>query len=197
MSGKLHTEIIRQLPHLRAFALMLSRDRVLADELVQEAVVRALAHADQFQPNSNFKAWITTILRNCYFNELRHRSRLSQLDLGAMPDEPSATGGQEERLELRDFNRAFGALNAARREALTLVSASGLSYEEAAKVAHCAVGTMKSRVSRAREQLQRLLDGDGMPSGDGRSFARDVGSRANRARLISNGGQFERRRAEG
>ena len=71
MSEKLHPEIIKHMSHLRAFALMLTRERTLADDLVQETVVRALTHADQFQPGSNFKAWISTILRNSFFNELR------------------------------------------------------------------------------------------------------------------------------
>ncbi len=69
MSDKLHPEIIKHLPHLRAFALMLTRERTLADDLVQETVVRALSHADQFQPGSNFKAWVSTILRNSFFND--------------------------------------------------------------------------------------------------------------------------------
>jgi len=164
MSGKLHAEIVMQLPRLRAIALGLTRDRVLADELVQETVLRALSHADQFQHGTNLGAWTSTILRNCYFNELRHRSRVSQLNFGGAHDIPVADGGQEKRLELKEFYCAFAALHDVHREALTLVSANGLSYEEAAKAADCAVGTMKSRVSRARDQLHRMLDGEGLPS---------------------------------
>lgn len=96
MSENLHPEIIKHMPHLRAFALMLTRERTLADDLVQETVVRALTHADQFQPGSNFKAWISTILRNSFFNELRHRGRVTQLNLGVTHDEPTTSGGQEE-----------------------------------------------------------------------------------------------------
>jgi len=160
MSDKLHPEIIKHLPHLRAFALMLTRERTLADDLVQETVVRALSHADQFQPGSNFKAWISTILRNSFFNELRHRGRVTQLNLGVTHEEPTTSGGQEEQIDVRDFERAFKTLSAVHREALVLVGASGFSYEEAAKVAECAVGTMKSRVSRARLQLQQMLAGE-------------------------------------
>jgi RNA polymerase sigma-70 factor (ECF subfamily) len=156
----LHRSVIEQLPHLRAFAVLLTHDRSLADDLVQEAAVRALAHADQFQPGTNFKAWITTILRNSYFNVVRQRSRVAPMTAIAPDAEPTTSGGQEEQLDLRDFERAFRHLPQAQREALMLVGASGFSYEAAAEVAGCAVGTMKSRVARGRNQLTRILDGD-------------------------------------
>lgn len=158
-SEELHRDIVAQLPHLRAFALMLARDRTLANDLVQDAVVRALSHADQFQPGTNFKAWISTILRNSYFNEMRRRSRTAQVDVETVWNVMTVSGGQEENLHMRDFERAFRFLPPSQREALALVGASGFSYEEAAKVSGCAVGTMKSRVSRARTQLQQILDG--------------------------------------
>ncbi len=156
----LHRSVIEQLPHLRAFAVLLTHDRSLADDLVQEAAVRALAHADQFQPGTNFKAWITTILRNSYFNVVRQRSRVAPMTAVAPETEPTTSGGQEEQLDLRDFERAFKYLPQAQREALMLVGAGGFSYEAAAEVAGCAVGTMKSRVARGRTQLTRILDGD-------------------------------------
>jgi RNA polymerase sigma-70 factor, ECF subfamily len=156
----LHQSVIEQLPHLRAFAVMLSRDRSLADDLVQEAVVRALAHSDQFRPGTNFKAWITTILRNSYFNVVRQRSRVAPMSAVAVDSEPTTSGGQEEQLDLRDFERAFACLPLAQREALLLVGASGFSYEAAAELVGCAVGTMKSRVARARSSLTRILDGE-------------------------------------
>src|SRR5215469_8577340 len=156
----LHERIIEQLPHLRAFAVLLTHDRSFADDLVQEAVVRALAHADQFEPGTNFKAWITTILRNSYFNVVRRRSRVAPMSAVGPEDEPTTSGGQEEHLDLRDFERAFKCLPSAQREALLLVGASGFSYEAAAEVAACAIGTMKSRVARARIQLAHILDGE-------------------------------------
>lgn len=164
MTEDLHRDIIALLPHLRAFALMLARDRTLANDLVQDAVVRALSHADQFQPGTNFKAWISTILRNSYFNEMRRRSRTSQVDVETVWNTVTVSGGQEERLHMRDFERAFRKLPPSQREALALVGASGFSYEEAANVSGCAVGTMKSRVSRARWQLQQILDGAAAPA---------------------------------
>lgn len=182
MSDKLHPEIIKHMPHLRAFALMLTRERTLADDLVQETVVRALSHADQFQPGSNFKAWISTILRNSFFNELRHRGRVTQLNLGVTHDEPTTSGGQEENLDVRDFGRAFKTLSAVHREALVLVGASGFSYEEAANIANCAVGTMKSRVSRARIQLQEILNPDQPAAIEVRPDARDESAGARKSR---------------
>lgn len=160
----LHDDIIVCLPRLRAFALLLARDREFADDLVQEAVVRVLTHADQFEPGTNFKAWVTAILRNCYYNEIRRRGRASQLDIELLSGTTATSGGQEEQLDIREFERAYKTLPTAQREALTLIVASGLSYEDASKMAGCAVGTMKSRVARARIQLQQVLDSGTMPA---------------------------------
>lgn len=157
MEQDLRQNIVDHLPHLRAFALLLARERALADDLVQEAVVRALSHAHQFQPGTNFRAWISTILRNSYFNEIRYRNRVSQITASSGADERAVSGGQEEYLDVRDFKRVFNTLTHVQREALVLVGASGFSYEEAAEIAGCAVGTMKSRVSRARMQLQETM----------------------------------------
>jgi RNA polymerase sigma-70 factor, ECF subfamily len=171
VNDDLHDDIVRCLPHLRAFAFLLARDRALADDLVQDAALRALSHAHQFTAGTNFKAWITTILRNSYFNEMRRRGRAAQMSIDVIGNTAGISGGQMERLHTRDFERAFYSLPAAQREALALVGASGFVYEEAAKVASCAVGTMKSRVSRARAQLQQMLDGNNRPAieraGDG------------------------------
>src|SRR5215467_1237735 len=150
---ELHQSVIEQLPHLRAFAVMLTHDRSFADDLVQEAVMRALAHADQFQPGTNFKAWITTILRNSYFNVVRRGNRTAPMSAVTPESEPTTSGGQVEHLGFRDFERGFKSLPTVQREALLLVGASGFSYEEAAEIAGCATGTMKSRVARGRTQL--------------------------------------------
>jgi RNA polymerase sigma-70 factor (ECF subfamily) len=158
VNRELHRDIIQCLPHLRAFSFLLARDPVLAEDLVQEAVMRALAHAHQFQPGTNFKAWVTAILRNGYFNEMRRLGRARRFDREALWSPAVISGGQEEHLEMRDFIRAFQSLSDEHREALLLVGACGYKYEDAAKIAACAVGTMKSRVSRARQELQRLLD---------------------------------------
>ena len=157
-TADLHQSICACLPYLRAFSMSLARDRPLADDLVQEAIVRALTYRDQFEPNTNFKAWIATITRNCFYNELRRRRWISDVNPELPSLDRTVRGGQEARLEMRDFGRAFEVLGAEHREALLLVGVNGLSYEDASKAAGCAVGTMKSRVSRARTQLQQLLD---------------------------------------
>ncbi len=185
----LHQSIIEQLPHLRAFAVLLTHDRSFADDLVQEAVVRALAHSDQFTPGTNFKAWITTILRNSYFNVVRHRSRVAPMSAVAPDEEPTTSGGQEEHLDLCDFERAFKCLPAAQREALLLVGASGFSYEAAAEVAGCAVGTMKSRVARGRIQLARILDGEA--AGENADVSRDPPSLERHDREATQAKTFE------
>ncbi|MDE1902776.1 MAG: sigma-70 family RNA polymerase sigma factor [Alphaproteobacteria bacterium] len=159
MAERLTDDIVPYLPHLRAFARMLAQDRALADDLVQETVLRALSHAHQFQPGTNLKAWLTTILRNAYFTEKRSQGRIAPIDVEAVRDSSAVSGGQEWHLRMRDFEGAFSTLSPVQREALVLVGASGFSYEQAAAMARCAVGTMKSRVSRARLQLQTLLDG--------------------------------------
>jgi RNA polymerase sigma-70 factor (ECF subfamily) len=164
-SPEFRTALVECIPHLRAFARSLTRDRELADDLVHDAAVRALAAAHQFCPGTNFMAWIFTILRNLYYNEGRKdRSKTVPFEEAAVT-EHSIPPTQEAALEFSDFRRAFWRLGEDHREVLILVGASGLSYEEAAEVCHCAVGTIKSRVSRARRELTRLLSGDALARG--------------------------------
>jgi RNA polymerase sigma-70 factor, ECF subfamily len=152
--------LVENLPHLRALARLLARDRAMADDLVQETVLRALCNVDKFEPGTNIRAWLSTILRNQFYNELRSRGRVAAY--AALPRPSGALGEQEGRLEMRDFERAYHALPALQREALSLVGASGFSYAEAAKIAGCAEGTVKSRVSRARMDLAHQLDREGV-----------------------------------
>jgi RNA polymerase sigma-70 factor (ECF subfamily) len=169
MAARFSADIIRHLPHLRAFARMLTKDPVLADDLVQETVLKALSHSYQFEHGTNLKAWLTTILRNSYFTAKRGEGRIVQLGVESSGDDAAiesrelttAHGEQLWHLHMRDFECAFSTLPAVQREAIVLVGASGFSYTEAAEIARCAVGTMKSRVSRARLQLQSLLEGTG------------------------------------
>lgn len=149
------------IPHLRAFARALARDIVLADDLVQDTIVNALSHRDQFRPGTNLRGWLIIILRNIFFNERRRSRHKFEIAVEYLPDVASVRGSQDARIELRDFNRAFARLPAAQREALMLVGASGFSYEEAAELVGCPVGTLKSRVSRARADLQQAMDGAG------------------------------------
>lgn len=159
-------QLIEQLPYLTAFARKLTRDRARADDLVQETALRALCNVDKFEPGTNFRAWLSTILRNQFYNEIRSQSRSSAYDeAGVYASVSAQLPTQESRLEMRDFERAFAKLPEAQREALTLVGVSGLSYEEAAAVAGCPDGTMKSRVCRARSSLEGMLGRDAPASG--------------------------------
>jgi RNA polymerase sigma-70 factor (ECF subfamily) len=152
--------IVTCIPHLRAFARSLCGNRDKADDLVQEAIARALAAERSYTPGTNFKAWIFTILRNLYFNDIRrHRGRtVSCEDLAEF--EPSCPASHEAALEFCEFRRAFWTLSPGQREVLMLVGPGGLSYEEAAAICRCAVGTIKSRVCRARQELKvAMCDG--------------------------------------
>ncbi len=157
MSTSIDDDILACLPHLRAFARSLTGNRDRADDLVQDAVLRALSAASQFTPGTNFKAWIFTILRNLYFNEFR-RNRALMRPLEAADLETHATApAQQAGLEFDDFRRAFNTLPAEQREALVLVGADGFRYEEAAAICGCPIGTIKSRVARARGEIEKLL----------------------------------------
>ena len=151
--------IVALLPELRAFARFLSRDRVRADDLVQETIVRAFASRDQFADDTNLKAWSFTILRNLFYEQGRRRKREQEvLDEYGERSHPEAVH-ENDLSELSDLNRLLWALPAAQREALTLVGAQGMSYEEAAQICEVSVGTIKARVSRARRFLNESREG--------------------------------------
>lgn len=153
----LHNDILACLPHLRAFAYRLTGNRPMAEDLLHDTVVSALTHRDQFQPGSNLTGWLTTILKNRYFNDCRRHSRSREVQGDVIEASGSISGGQEECLMMRDFQSVFSTLPAEQQEALVLVGASGFSYEEAAEIVGCAVGTVKSRVCRGRQHLQQEL----------------------------------------
>ena len=156
--SEVSSAVVEHLPHLRAFARSLASSRDQADDLVGEAVARALAAAHQFRPGTNFKAWIFTILRNAFYTEGRKRwNRVVALD-DNIYNQPSIGPTQEDSLAFCDFRRAFIQLSPRQREVLMLVGNGDLSYEEVAEHCRCPVGTVKSRVSRARLDLKRILD---------------------------------------
>lgn len=157
MSPSIENELLTALPHLRAFARSLTGDLDRADDLVQDAVARALAAAHQYTPGTNFKAWVFTILRNLYFNDLR-RGKFKAESLDDAPlDSCAVPPRQEANLEFDDLRRALMQLTAEQRQVVILVGASGFSYEDAARICDCAVGTIRSRLSRARRELIRLM----------------------------------------
>jgi RNA polymerase sigma-70 factor (ECF subfamily) len=145
---------------LRAFARSLCRDPIVADDLVQEALLRAWSKRDSFQQGTNFRAWLFTILRNLYFSQLRRSRREVQDVEGEHAAQVTMKASQTDALELEDFRRALHLLPPEQREALILIGASNLSYGEVAKISQCAVGTVKSRVARARMRLVELLAGE-------------------------------------
>jgi RNA polymerase sigma-70 factor (ECF subfamily) len=143
--------------NLRAFAISLSGSASVADDLVQEALLRAWSNFDKFQPGTSMRAWLFTILRNIYFSNCRKGAREVQDSDGLYAQRVVVPGDQESHIELEDFRKALTLLPLEQREALVLVGASGLSYEEAASVCEVEIGTIKSRVSRARSRLADLL----------------------------------------
>ena len=152
-------EMVALVPQMHTFARSLTRDGTRADDLVQEALARALANIERFRPGTNLKAWLFTIVRNEHYSQLRRRKfEAHGIDTDSLP-EPSVPPDHDGDLEVRDLNRALATLSPGQRTALILVSASGFSYEEAAKICGCAVGTIKSRVARARDTLMAILDG--------------------------------------
>jgi RNA polymerase sigma-70 factor (ECF subfamily) len=150
-------EILAAVPSLRAFAISLCGNVDRADDLVQETLLRALANIDSFQPGTNMSAWLFTILRNFFRSEYRKRRREVEDSDGTYAESLKSHPEQNSRVEFSEFKTALSKLPPDQREALILVGASGFSYEEAAGICECAVGTIKSRVNRARTRLAELL----------------------------------------
>ena len=144
-------------PRLRAFAISLCGNVDKADDLVQETLLRALSHLDQFEPGTNMPAWLFTILRNLFRSDYRKRRREVEDDDGSYAETLKSQPEQSGRLEFEELPEALAKLPPDQREALILVGASGLSYEEAAEICGCPIGTIKSRVNRARGRLAELL----------------------------------------
>ncbi len=156
----LQTELIEAIPNLRAFAMSLCGNATRADDLVQEALVKAWDKQATFQEGTNLKAWLFTILRNIYFSEQRKRKREVEDVDGHLTAGLSVAASQLSHMDFADFLAALQTLPADQREALILVGAEGFSYEEVAAISGAAVGTIKSRVNRARRRLAELLQLD-------------------------------------
>ncbi len=149
--------MLAAVPSLRAFAISLCGNVDRADDLVQEALLRAWANLDSFEPGTNMSAWLFTILRNLFRSEYRKRRREVEDTDGSYAETLTSLPDQTAHLELDEFRRALEMLPPDQRESLILVGASGFSYEEAAHICGCAVGTIKSRVNRARGRLADIL----------------------------------------
>ncbi|MDB5441385.1 MAG: sigma-70 family polymerase sigma factor [Caulobacteraceae bacterium] len=164
-------ELVKMIPHLRAFARTLAGEPAAADDLAQDAMIKAWDARESYQLGTNMKAWTFMILRNQFYSEKRRSWRQSQLDQEQAERTLVAIDDPMSPIALDELRQAMGALPPEQREALILVGAGGFAYEEAAEICNCAVGTVKSRVSRARRALQVVLEAgnyvrDGRPAGE-------------------------------
>ena len=153
-------DVVALIPALRAFAWSLAHNGSDADDLVQETLIKAWAHRDKFEAGTNLRAWLFTILRNTYYSAVIRKRREVQDSDGAMAARLTAEPSQDWRVAFTDLRDALAKLPDEHREALILVGAAGLSYEEAAEICGCALGTIKSRVNRARSKLLTILDAE-------------------------------------
>jgi RNA polymerase sigma-70 factor (ECF subfamily) len=152
--------MIEMIPRLRAFAISLTGNIDRADDLVQETIVRGLTHIESFQPGTNLQAWLFTILRNQFHTSYRKRKREVEDPDGTLAGALFCAPEQNGHLDLQDMSIALSKLPVEQREALLLVAAEGLSYEEAAVICDTVIGTIKSRINRARARLAELLEPD-------------------------------------
>ena len=158
------TQLAQVIPHLRAFGRSLSGSRDLADDLVQETLLKAWAARKRFQAGTNMRAWTFIILRNLFLSQMRRARFKGEWDEITASKLLAAPASQDRHVELGDMQRALMHLPQPQREALILVGAGGFAYEEAAEICGCAVGTIKSRVARGRVALEQLLSGGKLPS---------------------------------
>ncbi len=149
--------LLAEIPSLRAFALSLSGNSDRADDLVQDTLMKAWANGSSFMEGTNMRAWLFTIMRNTFFSQYRKARREVQDVEGEAAARLVSMPDQLAHLDFADFRSHLERLPPDQREALVLIGASGFSYEEAAEICGCAVGTIKSRVNRARRRLIELL----------------------------------------
>lgn len=165
MTGDFHTDLKNLLPRLGVYALSLTHDRDRANDLVRQTVVKSLAGRHTLQPDTDFPAWLFRIQRTEFISGLRRLRPTADLD-DTIANLLSHRPTQENELIVREFTKAFRFLPAGQREALFLSVLEGWSYEKIAGVAGVSVGTIKSRLSRGRAILKRILTDDG-PAGPG------------------------------
>ncbi|HYD31567.1 MAG TPA: RNA polymerase sigma factor [Azospirillaceae bacterium] len=158
-------QIEAEIPRLRRFARAMVRDAAQADDLVQECLERALSRLHLWQPGTNLRAWLFTILRNLHINGIRRRQIFLDIDTDIATEAGQTFGAQIVRLELRDLRRALARLPTEQREVVLLIGLEGISYNEAAQILDISIGTVKSRLSRGRRALRLLMEGR-EPMGD-------------------------------
>jgi RNA polymerase sigma-70 factor (ECF subfamily) len=150
--------VISLMPAMRALARLLTRNAAEADDLLQDALLKALANIDKFEPGTNTRAWLFTILRNTFYNNVRRRQNERQAMVTIARQPQSQDANQEWKVRIGELENDIELLPDEQREAIILVGAVGLSYEEAAEICQCALGTIKSRVYRAREKLSHIAE---------------------------------------
>ena len=150
-------ELVEHLPAMRAFAISLTRNSAIADDMVQDTVVKAWTNIDKFEVGTNMRAWLFTILRNtCYSSRRKANREVADVD-GVFTESLAEKPAHDGHMQMTDFRKALNELAVEQREALLLVGASGFSYEEAAEMCGVAVGTIKSRTNRARAKIAELM----------------------------------------
>lgn len=163
MTTSVTSDIQVLIPRLRAYARVMTKNPDRADDLVQTCLEKAIRSIDQFTVGTNLRAWLFTILRHAHINEVRRQSKWNDsIDSSACEDLLSVSPTQDQSLEFRDFKRAYRLLSKHDRRVLALVGAQGLSYQDAAEKLDVPIGTIRSRLSRARTRLRDLMDGDGL-----------------------------------
>jgi RNA polymerase sigma-70 factor (ECF subfamily) len=159
--GNFRGELVKLIPNLRGFALSLTQSVHHSDDLVQETLVKALSNLDKFEVGTNLRAWLFTILRNTFYNDTRYKRYHATAPLdNAAPGSLELQATQEKYIEFKDVLKGLQRLAAKQREVIVLIAAEGLSYDEAAAICNCPVGTIKSRLSRARQHLGDIMNGD-------------------------------------
>ena len=171
LEAQFKADLVALIPHLRAFARTMTGNSTEADDLAQEALAKAWRRRDSFTMGTNMKAWAFMILRNQFYSDMRRAWRSVRLDQEAAERTLLASDDPNAPIELNELRMALAALPTDQREALILVGAGGMSYEEAAEICNCAVGTVKSRVSRARDALRRIIEAGAFKRDDGRASA--------------------------
>jgi RNA polymerase sigma-70 factor (ECF subfamily) len=193
LEAQFKADLIALIPHLRAFARTMTGNPTEADDLAQEALAKAWRRRDSFTMGTNMKAWAFMILRNQFYSDMRRAWRSVRLDQEAAERTLLASDDPNAPIELNELRMALAALPTDQREALILVGAGGMSYEEAAAICNCAVGTVKSRVSRARDALRHIIDAGAFKRDGGRAASSMGAVFAELARL--SGGRGEEKAA--
>jgi RNA polymerase sigma-70 factor, ECF subfamily len=150
--------VVSRMPAMRALARLLTRNATEADDLLQDALLKALANIDKFEPGTNTRAWLFTILRNTFYNSIRRRQNERRAMTAISRNLYAQDANQEWTVQIAELENDIELLPDEQREAIILVGAVGLSYEEAAEICQCALGTIKSRVYRAREKLCHIAE---------------------------------------